>query len=401
MTTTTKSKESLPHTGLAALLPQLDIPGSVRLPKGTIITFGTGDPVCRVIFRSESALRTPMTELSIGKAYITGEIEVEGDLGALFGARKRVTEKVPMRQKLQFVYDYFRDATKMNAKAIGDHYTRGDDFYLTFIDKRYRFYSQGLFKTPDETIEEASEHKLETMFSSLDLKPGMRLLDIGGGWGGVTQYCGARGVHVTTLTLTADSARYIQRLITEKDLPGEIFLQDFFNHKPEKLYDHIVIYGVIEHIPNYRRFASHVWKMLAPGGKLYLDGSAAVTKYSTSAFTRDYIWGGTHTFFTLQDVLGELLFHGFEIIDIARETADYQRTMEEWARRLDAAKDEIISGWGEETYRVFRLFLWGGAHAFKSNTLQAYHLVAERTASPGPRPSKARRMLYAMENIFS
>jgi cyclopropane-fatty-acyl-phospholipid synthase len=140
--------------------------------------------------------------------------------------------------------------------------------------------------------------------------------------------------------------------------------------------------------------------MLAPGGRLYLDGSAAVTKYSPSAFTRDYIWGGTHTFFTLQDVIGELLFHGFEIIDVARETTDYQRTMEEWARRLDAAKDEIISGWGEETYRVFRLFLWGGAHAFKSNTLQAYHLVAERTSSPGPRPSKPRRMLYAIENIF-
>jgi cyclopropane-fatty-acyl-phospholipid synthase len=165
MTIIIGSKESLPRTGLAALLPQLDIPGSVQLPNGTIVAFGTGDPIYRVIFRSECALRTPMTELSLGKAYISGDIEVEGDIGALFGARKSITEKVPIRQKVQFVYDYFREATKMNAKAIGDHYTRGDDFYLTFIDKRYRFYSQGLFKTPDETIEEASEHKLETMFS--------------------------------------------------------------------------------------------------------------------------------------------------------------------------------------------------------------------------------------------
>ncbi|KAJ6151729.1 S-adenosyl-L-methionine-dependent methyltransferase [Penicillium chermesinum] len=133
---------------------------------------------------------------------------------------------------------------------------------------------------------------------------------------------------------------------------------------------------------------------------MYLDGSAAVTKYSPSAFTREYIWGGTHTFFTLQDVIRELLYHGFEIVDVARETTDYQLTMLEWAKRLDAAKETIIAGWGEETYRLFRLFLWGGTHAFKSNSLQAYHLVAERTSFEGPRPSKVRRMLQVLENIF-
>ncbi|KAJ5224998.1 S-adenosyl-L-methionine-dependent methyltransferase [Penicillium chermesinum] len=319
MTIETTSQRSLPRTGLAALLPQLDIPGSIQLPDGTIVKVGAGEPIYRVIFRSARALRTPMTELSIGRAYLTGEID--------------------------FVYDYLRDATKMNAKAIGEHYSRSDDFYLTFIDKRYRMYSQGLFKSQDESIEDASEHKMETMFSSLGLTPGMRILDIGGGWGGVTQYCGARGVHVTTLTLTADSARFIQSLITEGNLPGEVFLQDFFNHKPQKPYDHIVIFGPCLGTPG-------------PGGKMYLDGSAAVTKYSPSAFTREYIWGGTHTFFTLQDVIRELLYHGFEIVDVARETTDYQLTMLEWAKRLDAAKETIIAGWGEETYRLFRLFLW-------------------------------------------
>jgi cyclopropane-fatty-acyl-phospholipid synthase len=298
-----------------------------------------------------------MTELSIGQAYITGLIDVEGDLGALFAARTSLKEKVPLRQKLQFIYDHFRAATKMNSKAIADHYNRGDDFYLTFIDRRFRIYSHGIFQTPRDTIEEASEYKLETMFSRLGLKPGMRLLDIGGGWGGVTQYCGARGVHVTTLTLAADSAQYVRRLIAENDLPGEVFLEDFLNHRPEKPYDHIVIYGVIEHIPNYRRFAGKVWDILSPGGRMYLDGSAAVTKYAVSAFTRDHIWTGTHTFFTLQNVVGELLYHGLEIIEVARETVDYQLTMKEWARRLDAAKDHIVAGWGEKTYRVFRLFL--------------------------------------------
>jgi cyclopropane-fatty-acyl-phospholipid synthase len=393
------SRSSLPHTGLAALLASLDTPGEIQLPDGTVVATGTGDPRYRVIFRTASALRTPMTELDVGRSYISGEIEVEGDISALFDARERLRNQIPLRQKVRFVYDFLRSATQMNAKAINDHYSYGDDFFLTFMDTRYRLYSHGTFASPDDTLENASGRKLEAMFTALDLKPGMRLLDIGGGWGGVTQYCGARGVHVTTLTIAPDSARYIQRLIAEKDLPGEVFLQDFLVHQPTALYNHAVIYGVIEHIPNYARFAHRVWDVLEPGGRLYLDGSAAVEKFTASAFTRKYIWPGAHAFMTVQDVMAELLFHGFEIVEVKRETRDYELTMLEWARRLERASDQIIARWGAETYRVFRLYLWGGTHAFRTNALQAYHLVAERRPSAGPRPSIVRRMVQFLGSL--
>lgn len=394
------AQNKLPRTGLAALLATLDIPGEIQLPDGSIVPVGNGLPKYRVIFRSKSALRTPMTELGVGRAYVSGDIEVEGDFAALFNARQSLKEKVPLRQKLQFLYDYFiRSATAMNKKAISDHYGRGDDMYLTFIDKRFRFYTQGIFKTPDESIEQASENKLDIIFKALDLKPGMRVLDLGGGWGGVTQYCGTRGIHVTTLTLSADSARFVQRILTENNLPGQVFLQDFLEHKPDELYDHIITLGVIEHLPDYRRFSRCVWDVLKPGGRIYLDGAAAVTKYAVSSWTRDNIWGGTHTFMTVQDVMAEFLYHGFEVVEVARETKDYELTMLEWAKRLDQARDEIIAGWGEETYRVFRIFLWGGSHAFKTNALQAYHLVAEKTASMGPRPSTYRRIIQFLGNL--
>jgi cyclopropane-fatty-acyl-phospholipid synthase len=384
---------------LAALLAMIDIPGEIHLPDGSIHKVGNGEPVYALRFRTERALRTPLTELSVARAYVSGGLDVTGDLEVLFGLRQTLRDKVPLRQKIRFLYDLARSATAVNATAIGRHYSRGDDFYLTFIDKRFRFYSQGLFRSPDETIEEASEHKLETMVDGLGLKPGMRLLDIGGGWGGVTQYCGDRGVHVTTLTIAEDSARYVQRLIDENDLPGEVLRQDFLDHRPAEPYDHAVIFGVIEHLPHYRRFAAQAWRVLKPGGRLYLDASAAIQKFSVSAFTRDYIWRGTHTFMTLQDVLAELLHHGFEIVDVTRETRDYELTMREWARRLDAAEHDITARWGAETYRAFRLFLWGGAHAFRTNALQAYHLVAERTATPGPRPSIPRRVVQFLAGL--
>ncbi|KAL4925512.1 S-adenosyl-L-methionine-dependent methyltransferase [Aspergillus undulatus] len=398
---------SLPRTGLAALLAQLDLPGEIQLPNGSIVAVCNGNgspaPVYRVIFRSERALRTPMNELAIGEAYITDAIDVEGNLGALFSARQHLREKVPLRQKIQFAYDYLRTATKMNSQAIVEHYDRGDELYHAFIDKDWRFYSQGLFQSgiPEKSIEEASRHKLNVMWDRLGLKAGMRILDIGGGWGGVTQYCSPRGVHVTTLTLSHNGARYIQQLIEDKNLSGraQVYLQDFLNHNPTEPYDAAVSLGSIEHLPDYRRFARTVYGVLKPGGRLYLDGSATVTKFAASSFTRRYVWPGAHTFMTVQDVMGELLLHGFEVMEIVNETRDYSLTMFEWARRLDEARDEIIAGWGEETYRVFRIFLWGGAHAFETNSLQAYHIVAERTPEKGPRPGTLKRIVQFLGKL--
>lgn len=159
----------LPRTGLPALLANADLPGEIALPDGSSVTVGTGSPLYRVAFRSEQALRAPLTELGIGNAIISGDIDIEGDIGALFEVRKAIHNKIPVRQKARFLYDFIRPATTMNADAIGDHYDKGDDFFLAFMDKRYRFYSHGLFPAGDETLEEASERKLESMFHGLNL----------------------------------------------------------------------------------------------------------------------------------------------------------------------------------------------------------------------------------------
>ncbi|KAG6008857.1 hypothetical protein E4U21_003668 [Claviceps maximensis] len=387
------SRRSVPSTGLAGLLIELDVPGQIELPDGTLFPTGNSPPAFRVIFQSKRAMKTPMTELGVARAFIKGDIDVEGDLGILFDVRGKLKDKVPLRQKLQFAWDTMRTMTTMNSRAINSHYGRDDSFFLAFLDEQFRLYSHGLFKSPTDSLEAASQNKMEAVFSELGLQEGMRILDIGGGWGGVTQYCAARGVHVTTLTIAENGATFVRKLIADNKLSGDVILEDYFDHCPKEPYDHAVALGTIEHMPDYRRYARKLWSLLKPGGRLYLDGSAAVEKYAVSAFTRDYIWSGTHTYMAVQDVIGELLNHGFVLLRVNGETQDYHLTMLEWARRLDKAKDAIIAGWGEETYRVFRLMMWGGQHAFKVNHLQAYHLVVEKTESPGPRPSSIRRFL--------
>ncbi len=374
------------------ILRSLGLPFALQLPDGEVLSAGAGEPAFRVVFKTERGLRTPFTDYALGTAYMRGDIDIEGDLLALLDVRDKLRDAVKPADKVRFAAQLFlRSPTSVNVKAVGHHYNFGDDFYLSFIDTRFRLYSQCVFQDDEESLEEAAENKLRQMWDALELRPGMRLLDIGGGWGAVTEYCGARGVHVTTLTLAPDSAAYVRNLLRERELPGEVLVEDVLDHRPSEPYDHAVMLGVIEHVPNYRRFCERIWDGLKVGGRLYLDASAALRKYEVSTFTRRYIYRGTHTFLALPDLIQELLLHGFEIVRVRRETRDYHLTMRHWAERLDDRRKMIVEKWGEELYRAFRLYLWGGSHALKVNRLQAYHLLAERRADAGPRPGIARR----------
>jgi cyclopropane-fatty-acyl-phospholipid synthase len=388
----TPGKGSRGSRALARLLAGTGVPCEVVLPSGEAIRCGDGPPKFRVIVHDDRVLRRAFDELALAGAYVEGAIDLEGDLWSIFEVRRLMQDRARLGQILGFLVNLLLvPPTRVNRRSINFHYTLGDDFYLSFIDSRYHFYSHGLFHSDDETLEESSEHKLETVFAALRLKPGMRLLDIGGGWGGVTRYCASRGVHVTSLTLAQDSYNYIRKILDTTGFPGEVRVQDFLEHRPEKPYDAIVILGVIEHIPTYRRFCELVWEDLAPGGRIYMDASASHQKYEVGSFTRKYIWQGSHSFMCVQEIVQEFLFHGFEVEEVKCDTHDYELTMRHWAQRFDAAHDFIVKGWGEKVYRAFRLYLWGGSHALHANTMQSYHVVARRREERGPRPGLIRR----------
>jgi len=381
---------------LIAALRRLPTSGTVVLPDGSECGVGEGPPAYRVAFRTSAALRLPLKESLLGQAYVEGAIDLDGDLVSLLDVRDHLPKGISPGAALRFLWELTgASPTRMNARAINQHYTLGDDFYLTFIDRRYRFYSHCLFPSRRESLEEAAECKLESMWRGLGLQSGMRLLDIGGGWGGVMEYGSPRGVHITSLTLVDDSAAFIRRLAEERGLKGEVVVQDVLKHRPAEPYDHAVIFGVIEHIPQYRLFCQRVWAALSPEGRLYLDASATKEKWAVSPFTRRYTWPGSHSFLSLQDIIRELLFTGFEVLEVTCETVDYGMTIRHWADRLEDSHETVAERWGEQVYRAFRMFLRGGQHAFQTNRLQAYHLVARRLADPGPRPGVTRRLAQA------
>ncbi len=382
-----------PKNRLQVLFEGTDISCEATLPDGKTLRFGSEPPKFRLVFHSWKPLRAMVDEFSFGRSYVEGEIEIEGDMMSMLDAREAFQDSTRLGAVVRFWSDLLlRKATSLNKEAVDWHYSFGDDFFHTFTDARHHFYSHGVFHSENESIEQASEHKLEQMFEALELEPGKHLLDIGGGWGPVTRYCCDRGIRVSTVTIAPDSYAYIDEMIRANGYQAEVFREDFLDHRPAEPYDAIVIYGVIEHIPRYRRFARRAWECLRPNGRLYLDASAAIEKYDVSNFTTHYIWRGTHSFMCLQNVIRELLFHGFDLIRVKDETRDYELTMREWATRFEANRDTIVERWDERVYRAFRMYLWAACHAMRVHDLQAYHLVARRRADPGPRPGNLSRL---------
>ena len=118
-----------------------------------------------------------------------------------------------------------------------------------------------------------------------------------------------------------------------------------------------------------------------------------------SDFTRTYIWTGTHTFMCLHELIQELTFNGLDLLSVENDSHDYHLTMWHWATRFDEHRDFVVERWGEEVYRAFRVYLWGGCHALKNDILQAYHLVARKSTTPGPRPGFFRRTAQFIRNV--
>jgi cyclopropane-fatty-acyl-phospholipid synthase len=370
------------------------------LPSGCTVKVGSQPSTFRLRFHSEEPFGGVLTERSIGEAYMNGAFDIEGDMLSAFDVRAQVADAVPAGQFLRiWLAHFFRPRTSVNRQAINFHYQLGDDFYMSFLDSAYHIYTHAIYRHDEEPLEQAAEHKMEQAFRALRLEPGMRVLNIGAGWGPTERYFGSRGVHVTGLTIGEDSSAFVQRLIDREGLTAEVKLEDFLVHRPEKPYDAIVILGVIEHIPDYRRFAQRVWECLRPGGLIYLDASASREKFTVGSFAREYIWTGTHTFLCLQDLVREFLYHGIDVVEVANETRDYGLTCAEWARRFDGAHDEIVEKWGEPHWRAWRLYLWGGAHAFLRNDLQAYHVLGRRAETAGPRPGWMRRAVNGLKSI--
>jgi len=358
-------------------IDQPEVPFAIRGPDGAEHRFGHDAPAFTFAAsnsRAMSALDT-LDSLVIAEAYLSGILDVEGDLESALRMRDFFGDTHPLVTAWHMLGPKLRGQVRSDEDHISHHYDIDPDFFLAFLDRRHRCYSHGVFECDDEPLEDGITHKLDFALDSVEARPGFRVLDVGGGWGAFTEYAGRKDMQVTSLTISRVSENFLKNVIDREKLPCTVRFEHLHEHKPDKRYDAIVILGVTEHLPDYKRSLALYRSMLKPGGKVYLDASAMRKKYDISSFLRRHIYPGNGSPMCLHDYLEAVATSPFQLESVHDDRHNYALTSKHWAERFDAARAEIERRWGSAQYRKFRVYLWGCYDGFKRDYMQAYRVV--------------------------
>lgn len=360
------------------IVDQVSTPFEIRLWGDRVYRFETGEPAVSVFVKDQSGLAAlgRLDELAICEAYMARSLDVAGDMLSFVSLRGLLSDRHPLHSLWRRVAPVFVGRDQTDRQAIATHYDHSSEFYLKFMDPT-RCYSHALFERDDEALEIAQCRKLDFAIDACRLLPGQRVLDVGCGWGSFTEHAGQRGIQVTSLTISAESERYVTDLIQRQRLPCQIRNEDFFQHSASVPYDAIVILGVMEHLPDYPAVLRLCQRFLKTGGRVYLDASAYREKYSKPTFVSRYLFPGDHSYFCLHEFLAAVAGSKMDVLAVHNDRHSYFLTCTAWAEKLEAARDEIVRRWGESLYRRFRLYLWGSAHAFLTRGMDAYRVVLE------------------------
>jgi cyclopropane-fatty-acyl-phospholipid synthase len=361
------------------LADRVKIPFEIRLWGNRVYRFGEGEPTVDILVRDRRGLTAlgRLDELGICEAYMAGSLDVVGDMLRFVSLRGTLSDSHPLVYLWRRIAPWLLGRSTTNRQAIATHYEFANDFYLEFLDST-RCYSQAVFERDDEALDTAQRRKLDFAIEACRLKPGDRVLDVGGGWGCFTEHAGRRGIQVTDLTISKQSESFISDLICRLQLPAQVLNQDFLMHRSPEPYDAIVILGVMEHLPDYAAVLKQFHRLLKPGGRVYLDASAFREKYVKPTFVSRYIFPGDHSYFCLHDFLDAVAKTQLDVLTVLNDRHNYYLTCKAWAEKLELARNEIIERWGEALYRRFRLYLWGSAYAFLNHGMEAYRVVLER-----------------------
>ena len=363
--------------------PGQEVPFAVRAAgDGRAHGFGPGEPRFTLVVnnpRGVSALAS-LDALAVATAYLDGDVDVEGDFLAAINARDLFSDRHPLQYAWRFVQPLLRGQVKSDEKWIAQHYDYDQDFYLLFLDRRHRCYSQGIFERDDEPLEDAMTRKLDFALDAVDAKPGDRVLDIGGGWGAMTEHAGKRGIRVTSITISQQSEAFLKALVERERIPCEIRREHLFEHRPAERYDAIVNLGVTEHLPDYAATLKKYAALLKPGGKIYLDASSTRKKSGHASFTNRYIYPGNGSLLCLHEYLAEVARSPFYLRGVWDDRHSYYLTLRHWAEKLDRARAVVEERWGKALFRRFQIYLWGAADGMRLDRSQAYRVVLESPA---------------------
>ncbi|MFG2173256.1 class I SAM-dependent methyltransferase [Streptomyces niveus] len=362
-------------------------------------------------------------ELGLARAWVAGEIDIDGDLYAaldqvagllwergadakdqvhpLRDPRMRAAAKglaqiagpwpppppppEEVRRRSGALHTKHRDRA-----AISHHYDVGNDFYAMVLGPSM-VYSCAYFAEPGGTLEDAQRDKLDLVCRKLGLSDGDRLLDVGCGWGSMAMHAAREyGAHVTGVTLSREQAAYARKRIAEAGLTDriEIRVQDYRDVR-DGPYDAISSIGMAEHVGSvrYREYADDLFALLRPGGRLLNHQIARrperdESQYQIDDFIDAYVFPDGELA-PLGRTLSTLEEAGFEARDVESLREHYALTLRHWVRNLEEHWPEAVRATSPGRARVWRLYMAASALSFEHNRIGVNQILAVRPRESG------------------
>ncbi|MCC9710095.1 class I SAM-dependent methyltransferase [Streptomyces sp. MNU76] len=413
---------------LKTLFEQLSgAPLPVRLRAWDGSTAGPPEAPALVV-RNRRALRRMLWkpgELGLARAWVAGDLRVEGDLYAVLDlvaahvwerdeparslpdvlrdprARTAVKELlklagpavlVPPAPPREEVRSRHRHTRRTDRRAVSHHYDVGNDFYEAVLGPSM-VYSCAYWAASDgtTTLEAAQHDKLDLICRKLDLRPGQRLLDVGCGWGSMAVHAAREyGVRVVGVTLSQEQAAYARKRVADEGLTDrvEIRVQDY-RDVVDGPYDAISSVGMAEHVgaDRYLEYAEDLYRLLAPGGRLLnhqisrrprRDESA----YSVDGFIDAYVFPDGELA-PIGTTVTQIERAGFEVRDVESLREHYALTLRAWVTNLEARWAHAVALVGPGRARVWRLYMAASALGFERNHLGVNQVLAVRPPEGG------------------
>ncbi|PZS20762.1 MAG: SAM-dependent methyltransferase [Pseudonocardiales bacterium] len=370
---------------------------------------------------NERGLRYLITapgDLGLVRAYVSGDLELigtppgdpypamqalaawrfrrprAGELPGLLkeiGLRRLVPPEPPAQEalpRMRRALEGMRHSRKRDVEAISKHYDVSNEFY-GYVLGRSMAYTCAVFTKPDVGLDEAQEEKFDLVARKLALEPGMRLLDVGCGWGGMALHAAKHyGVQVVAITLSKAQADWAAAAVERDGMAGQVrVLHGDYRDAPGSAYDAISSIGLLEHVgvAHYGPYFRFLRDKLRDGGRLLNHCITRPDNRSpshTGAFIDRYVFpDGELT--GCGRIISEAQNAGFEVRHEENLREHYALTLQAWCANLTANWDACVREVGVQTARVWGLYMAGSRFGFETNKVQLHQVLAVNTPRDG------------------
>ncbi len=335
-------------------------------------------------------------ELAAGEAYMDGTMRFEEgstlrDFLTLFSVNRLSLGSYPIQKVLRAIKMRFRKRQQSNRKGqaqqnVAHHYDLGNDFYRLFLDENM-LYSCAYFREQGETLEQAQRNKLRLLASKLGLKPGMKVLDIGCGWGDLALYLAAlEDVDVLGVTLSGEQQVLASQRAVKAGLAERVRFELKDYRDVEGSFDRIVSVGMFEHVGvhHYDEFFKKLNALMPDDGLALLHSIGHMSPPGmASPWLRKYIFPGAYSP-ALSEVFEVVERNSLWVTDLEFLRVHYATTLAHWAARFEANREKVVALYDERFARMWEFYLISAEMMFRTGSQLVFHMQLSRSRDAAP-----------------